>query len=157
MQRGFDIVQKWRPQLRTLETETINMAKKHKKAAKRDTPSSRRANDAVERVHEDAPGDKLSSKQYLKELAKLQIDLIKMQDWIVQKKLKVLVIFEGRDAAGKGGAIKRITESLNPRVCRVVALSKPTDREQTQWYFQRYVPHLPAAGEMVILRYDPGG
>ena len=126
------------------------MAKKHKKAAKRDTPSSRRANDAVARVHEDALGDKLSSKQYLKELARLQIDLLKMQDWIVQKKLKVLVIFEGRDAAGKGGAIKRITESLNPRVCRVVALSKPTDREQTQWYFQRYVPHLPAAGEMVI-------
>ena len=103
VQHGFDVVQKWRPQLRTLETETINMAKKHKKAAKRDTPSSRRANDAVARVHEDAPGDKLSSKQYLKELAKLQIDLIKMQDWIVQKKLKVLVIFEGRDAAGKGG------------------------------------------------------
>ena len=126
------------------------MAKKHKKAAKRDTPSSRRSHDAVARVHEDTPGEKLSSKRYLKELAKLQIDLIKMQDWIVQKKLKVLVIFEGRDAAGKGGAIKRITESLNPRVCRVVALSKPTDREQTQWYFQRYVPHLPAAGEMVI-------
>ncbi len=106
---------------------------------------------AVTRVHEATPVDKLSNKQYLNELAKVQIDLVKMQDWIVQKKLKVLVIFEGRDAAGKGGTIKRITESLNPRICRVVALSKPTERERTQWYFQRYVPHLPAAGEMVLL------
>ena len=90
------------------------MAKKHKKAAKRDTPSSGRANDAVARVHEDTPGDKLSSKQYLKELAKLQIDLIKMQDWIVQKKLKVLVIFEGRDAAGKRGRSSESQRALIP-------------------------------------------
>ena len=92
----------------------------------------------------------LTGERYRKELAKLQLDLVKMQEWIVENGLKVLVIFEGRDAAGKGGVIKRITESLNPRVCRVVALAKPTERERTQWYFQRYVAHLPAAGEMVL-------
>jgi len=92
----------------------------------------------------------LTDDRYSKELAKLQRDLIKMQDWIVESGTKVLVIFEGRDAAGKGGVIKRITECLNPRVCRVVALPKPTERERTQWYFQRYVAHLPAAGEMVL-------
>ena len=87
---------------------------------------------------------------YERELAELQIELVKLQEWIRHESLKVVVIFEGRDAAGKGGTIKRITESLNPRVCRVVALAKPTERETTQWYFQRYVAHLPAAGEMVL-------
>jgi len=87
---------------------------------------------------------------YEKELRRLQIELVKLQEWVKQEKLRVVVLFEGRDAAGKGGAIKRITETLNPRVCRVVALSTPTEREQTQWYFQRYVAHLPAAGEMVL-------
>jgi polyphosphate kinase 2 len=84
------------------------------------------------------------------EEARLQIELVKLQEWIKHEKLKVVVIFEGRDAAGKGGAIKRITESLNPRICRVVALGTPTEREKTQWYFQRYVPHLPAAGELIL-------
>ena len=93
---------------------------------------------------------KMSNKKYEAELAKLQIELVKLQEWIRIKGLKVGVIFEGRDAAGKGGTIKRITERLNPRVCRVVALPAPTEREQTQWYFQRYVQHLPAAGEMVL-------
>jgi polyphosphate kinase 2 len=93
----------------------------------------------------------INKKTYEKELARLQEELIKLQEWIRHKSLKVVVIFEGRDAAGKGGAIKRITESLNPRVCRVVALPAPTEREKTQWYFQRYVAHLPAAGEMVLL------
>ncbi len=93
---------------------------------------------------------KLNKDAYEKELARLQIELVKMQEWIVHKGLKVVVIFEGRDAAGKGGAIKRITESLNPRTCRVVALPKPTEKERTQWYFQRYVAHLPSAGEMVL-------
>ena len=93
---------------------------------------------------------KIKGKVYAAELAKLQIELIKLQEWIKHKGLKVVVLFEGRDAAGKGGVIKRITESLNPRVCRVVALVTPTEREKTQWYFQRYVPHLPAAGEMVL-------
>ena len=87
---------------------------------------------------------------YERELRRLQIELVKLQEWVRQEKLRVVVLFEGRDAAGKGGAIKRITESLNPRVCRVVALSTPTEREQSQWYFQRYVPFLPAAGEMVL-------
>jgi polyphosphate kinase 2 len=96
------------------------------------------------------PRRKIKNKVYEGELAKLQIELVKLQEWIKQKGLKVVVIFEGRDAAGKGGTIKRITESLNPRICRVVALATPTEREKTQWYFQRYVPHLPAAGEMVL-------
>lgn len=87
---------------------------------------------------------------YFRELLRLQNELIKLQDWIVDKKLKVVVLFEGRDAAGKGGAIKRITQRLNPRVCRVVALPAPSDREKSQWYFQRYVPHLPAGGELVL-------
>jgi polyphosphate kinase len=93
---------------------------------------------------------KIKNKVYEKELARLQIELVKMQNWIKHKGLRVLVIFEGRDAAGKGGVIKRITESLNPRICRVVALGTPTEREKTQWYFQRYVAQLPAAGEMVL-------
>jgi polyphosphate kinase 2 len=87
---------------------------------------------------------------YDRELVRLQVELVKLQEWIRHEGLRVVVLFEGRDAAGKGGAIKRITESLNPRVCRVVALGTPTEREKTQWYFQRYVPHLPAAGEMVL-------
>ncbi|NOY59204.1 MAG: polyphosphate kinase 2 [Calditrichaeota bacterium] len=93
---------------------------------------------------------KLNKKFYEAELAKLQIELVKLQEWIKAKGLKVVVIFEGRDAAGKGGVIKRITQSLNPRVCRVIALGTPTEREKTQWYFQRYIPHLPAAGEMIL-------
>ena len=87
---------------------------------------------------------------YEKELSKLQIELVKLQEWIKHEGLRVVVIFEGRDAAGKGGTIKRITQSLNPRNCRVAALTSPTEREKTQWYFQRYVAHLPAAGEMVL-------
>ena len=93
---------------------------------------------------------KLTTKFYEKELGKLQVELVKLQEWIKDQGLKVVIIFEGRDAAGKGGVIKRITESLNPRNVRVVALPAPTEREKTQWYFQRYVPHLPAAGEMVL-------
>jgi len=87
---------------------------------------------------------------YFKELFRLQRELVKLQDWVVHKGLKVVVLFEGRDAAGKGGVIKRITQRLNPRVCRVVALPAPNERERTQWYFQRYLPHLPAAGEIVL-------
>ena len=87
---------------------------------------------------------------YKKELRQLQIELVKLQEWVRHKGLRVVVLFEGRDAAGKGGAIKRITESLNPRICRVVALGVPTEREKTQWYFQRYVAQLPAQGEIVL-------
>jgi polyphosphate kinase 2 len=92
----------------------------------------------------------LTAADYEEQLTILQVELVKLQKWIVSKGLKVVVLFEGRDAAGKGGVIKRITQRLNPRVCRVVALATPTEREKTQWYFQRYVNHLPAAGEMVL-------
>ena len=93
---------------------------------------------------------KLKKKVYKKELRRLQVELVKLQAWIKEKDLKVVVLFEGRDAAGKGGVIKRLTKSLNPRVCKVVALGTPTEREKTQWYFQRYIAHLPAAGEMML-------
>ncbi len=92
----------------------------------------------------------LTKKQYEKELLRLQIELVKMQEWIVERGLRVAVIFEGRDTAGKGGVIKRITEKTSPRIIRTVALGTPTDREKTEWYFQRYVAHLPAGGEMVL-------
>ena len=92
----------------------------------------------------------ISKKDYEAELLKLQIELVKMQGWIKENGLKVVVLFEGRDAAGKGGVIKRITDRLNPRIVRIVALTVPTEREKTQWYFQRYVENLPAAGEMVL-------
>ncbi len=94
--------------------------------------------------------DKAYRSLYFRELFRLQGELVKLQDWVVTTGHKVVILFEGRDAAGKGGAIKRITQRLNPRVCRVAALPAPNDREQTQWYFQRYVEHLPAAGEMVL-------
>ncbi len=93
---------------------------------------------------------KIANKVYEKELFKLQLELVKLQEWIKHKGLKVVVLFEGRDAAGKGGVIKRINQHLNPRISRVAALPAPTEREKTQWYFQRYVPLLPAAGEMVL-------
>ncbi|MCB1503549.1 MAG: polyphosphate kinase 2 [Hyphomicrobiaceae bacterium] len=92
----------------------------------------------------------IDRKVYFRELFRLQTELIKLQDWVQHTGYRLVVVFEGRDAAGKGGVIKRITQRLNPRVCRVVALPAPTDREKKQWYFQRYVPHLPAAGEMVL-------
>ena len=92
----------------------------------------------------------LQKDYYEKELVRLQVELVKLQEWIKAKQLKVVVLFEGRDAAGKGGVIKRITQCLNPRICRVVALGTPTEREKTQWYFQRYSAHLPAGGEMVL-------
>ena len=98
-----------------------------------------------------SPRKKISTKLYESELNNLQIELVKLQEWIKKEGLKVVVIFEGRDAAGKGGIIKRIIQSLNPRICRVVALGTPTEREKSQWYFQRYAAHLPAAGEMVLL------
>ena len=91
-----------------------------------------------------------SRKLYFRELIRLQAELVKLQDWVVKTGQKIVILFEGRDAAGKGGTIKRITQRLNPRVCRVAALPAPNTREQTQWYFQRYVAHLPGAGEMVL-------
>ena len=109
----------------------------------RDSKSSPAANTAQGRPQ-------LKNKVYEKKLFELQLELVKLQEWIKHKGLKVVVIFEGRDAAGKGGVIKRINQHLNPRICRVIALPAPTEREKTQWYFQRYVAHLPAAGEMVL-------
>jgi polyphosphate kinase len=97
-----------------------------------------------------APADKAARLHYFRELLRMQVELVKLQDWVVAKHKKVVVLFEGRDAAGKGGVIKRVTQPLNPRVCRVAALPAPNDREKTQWYFQRYVAHLPAAGEIVL-------
>jgi len=96
------------------------------------------------------PSQKIPRAIYEKELNRLHIELVKLQEWVKHKKLKVVVLFEGRDAAGKGGTIKRITECLNPRVCKVIALGTPSDREKTQWYFQRYAAHLPAAGEIIL-------
>ncbi len=106
-----------------------------------------------DRLGEDAarPSQSSSSRmQYFRELLRLQSELVKLQDWVVHSKHRMVILFEGRDAAGKGGVIKRITQRLNPRVCRVAALPAPNDREKTQWYFQRYVSHLPAAGEIVL-------
>jgi polyphosphate kinase 2 len=94
--------------------------------------------------------EKAYRRDYFRELFRLQGELVKLQDWVANTRQRVVIVFEGRDAAGKGGAIKRITQRLNPRVCRVVALPAPNDRERTQWYFQRYVTHLPAAGEIVL-------
>ncbi len=105
---------------------------------------------AIREVHAKHRAPTMDRRDYFHALLTLQAELIKLHDWVVETGEKVAVLFEGRDAAGKGGAIKRITQRLNPRVCRVVALPKPTDRERTQWYFQRYVSHLPAAGEIVL-------
>jgi polyphosphate kinase len=96
------------------------------------------------------PQDTIDRHTYFKELLRLQMELIKLQDWVLHQKLKLVVLFEGRDAAGKGGVIKRVTQRLNPRICKVVALQAPTERERSQWYFQRYVAHLPAAGQIVL-------
>jgi polyphosphate kinase 2 len=104
----------------------------------------------IARIYKERHPDTLDRKVYLTELVRLQSELIRLQDWVSHHREKVVVIFEGRDSAGKGGVIKRITQRLNPRVVRSVALPAPSDRERTQWYFQRYVPHLPAGGEIVL-------
>ena len=106
--------------------------------------------DRLAQVMTDSDAYREARRTYFRELFRLQAELVKLQDWVVHTGYKLIVIFEGRDAAGKGGIIKRITQRLNPRVCRVAALPAPSDRERTQWYFQRYVSHLPAAGEMVL-------
>ena len=104
----------------------------------------------IARIHTPKHGPTIDRREYFGHLLKLQAELIKLQTWVAHTKAKMVVIFEGRDSAGKGGAIKRITQRLNPRVCRVVALPAPTERERSQWYFQRYVAHLPAGGEIVL-------
>jgi polyphosphate kinase 2 len=149
----------------TMSTDTKSPKKPHKSKAKASSSDDAAAKDATAEKEAEADKDrtvaglsmdkagnrrKMDRKVYEKELARLYIELVKLQEWIKAKGLKVVIIFEGRDAAGKGGTIKRITECLSPRICRIVALGTPTEREKTQWYFQRYVPHLPAAGEMVL-------
>ena len=139
------------------------MSKKHKSKDKSKDKSKKRSHDG--RVKNDVVAvqdldarqtdihvtrEKMKTKDYEQELAQLQVELVKMQEWIKAQGLKVVLLFEGRDAAGKGGAIKTITACLNPRYARIAALGTPTEREKTQWYFQRYVPYLPAAGEMVL-------
>jgi len=124
------------------------MSKKHKTRVNK-SHMNRKNKEGIVENKIDAKA-KLTKKFYQKELARLQVELVKLQEWVKHKGLKVVVLFEGRDAAGKGGIIKRIIQRLNPRVCRVVALGVPTEKEKTQWYFQRYVPHLPAAGEIVL-------
>jgi polyphosphate kinase 2 len=128
--------------------ETKNKKKKpkgKKKAKLSKTPELK----GIYHTSERESGSKLSKKEYKKELARLQVELVKMQYWAKHTGARIVILFEGRDAAGKGGTIRRITEPLNPRGCRVVALGTPSDREKTEWYFQRYVLHLPAAGEIV--------
>lgn len=104
----------------------------------------------LRKIYKKAHPQTIDRQVYYRELIRLQSELIKLQDWVSYYRKKVVVVFEGRDSAGKGGVIKRISQRLNPRICRVVALPAPTDREKTQWYFQRYVPHLPAGGEIVL-------
>src|SRR4030095_12415824 len=149
------------PERSASDTLEEKMSKKNKKDEKKNSADGSNKHDKVngqsslgnpKTVSLVPPEQQLTinKKAYEKELARLQEELIKLQEWIRFKNLKVVVIFEGRDAAGKGGVIKRIAQSLTPRVCRVVALPAPTEREKTQWYFQRYVAHLPAGGEMVL-------
>lgn len=135
-----------------LPTDLRSKKSKHSKSAK--AGDQKKSAKPVERSvldysSESEGSSKLSKKKYEKALAHLQVELVKMQYWVKHSGTRIVVIFEGRDAAGKGGTIKRITEPLNPRGCRVVALGTPSDREKTEWYFQRYVAHLPAAGEIV--------
>src|SRR5215467_4548102 len=105
---------------------------------------------ADKKNHETETGGKLKLKEYERELARLHVEFVKLQQWVVHKGLKVCIVFEGRDGAGKGGTIKAMTERVSPRIFRVIALPAPTEREKTQMYPQRYIPHLPAAGEIVI-------
>ncbi len=135
------------------------MAKKNsskKKPSKKNATRKNKSKKDQEKYDDDDPrlrGEKekkLPKKLYEKELFRLQVELVKLQEWVIEKGLKVVVVFEGRDAAGKGGVIKRVIQHMNPRICNIVALPAPTEREKTQWYFQRYVSHLPAAGEIVL-------
>jgi polyphosphate kinase 2 len=135
-----------------VETVSRERALLRSKAAKREVKEIARVDTADKSAGdlEQKRRPKLDPKFYATELARLQVELVKLQEWVKVSGLKVVMLFEGRDAAGKGGSIKRVTETLNPRVCRTVALGIPTDREKTQWYFQRYVAQLPAGGEMVV-------
>lgn len=133
-------------------SDFFKKTKKDKKKAKKQRKKDRAKGlepPVFHHLSESEGSSKLTSKFYEKELARLQVELVKMQYWVKHTGTRIVILFEGRDAAGKGGTIKRLTEPLNPRGCRVVALGTPSDREKTEWYFQRYVAHLPAAGEIV--------
>jgi len=125
-------------------------------AKKKNRKRKKKKTKIVDAYHENDPRlrgekeEKLPKKFYVKELFRLQVELVKLQEWVRNKGLRVVIVFEGRDAAGKGGVIKRIIQHMNPRICNIVALPAPTEREKTQWYFQRYITHLPAAGEIVL-------
>jgi len=125
-------------------------------AKKKNNKHGKKITTIVDAYHESDPRlrgekeEKLPSKYYEAEMFRLQVELVKLQEWVTKKGLKVAIVFEGRDAAGKGGVIKRIIEHMSPRICNIVALPAPTEREKTQWYFQRYIAHLPAAGEVVL-------
>lgn len=129
-----------------LEAELLDSLDEHIELELEDAMLSRE----IRKIYREQHPNQIDRHVYFRELLRLQSELIKLQEWVSHTKEKVVVVFEGRDSAGKGGAIKRITQRLNPRVCRVVALPAPSDREKTQWYFQRYVPHLPAGGEIVL-------
>lgn len=124
--------------------------------ARKKTDSKKKTANKVDAYHENDPRlrgeqeEKLPKKFYEQELFRLQVELVKLQEWVKQRGLRIVIVFEGRDAAGKGGVIKRIVEYMNPRICQIVALPAPTEREKTQWYFQRYINHLPAAGEIKL-------
>jgi polyphosphate kinase len=138
----------------TTTLEALDVKSKESKKSKKKHKEKRKAKSitAPQTLYHSSESEsisKLSGKEYERELARLQVELVKMQYWAKHTGARIVILFEGRDAAGKGGTIKRITEPLNPRGCRVVALGTPSDREKTEWYFQRYVPHLPAAGEIV--------
>lgn len=133
------------------------MAKEKEKSKKKHEPKKKLKAGKKESANHVTPGDltpkhkkPLDTDFYEKELERLQLELVKMHEWVKAKKLKVIVLFEGRDAAGKGGVITRITQNLNPRICRVAALGVPTDKEKSQWYFQKYIAHFPSGGEMVL-------
>jgi polyphosphate kinase len=134
-----------RPTPATLAPQKDKKKDKKLKKAKLKSPELK----VLYHISERESRSKIANKDYEKELALLQVELVKLQYWAKFTGTRIVILFEGRDAAGKGGTIKRITEPLNPRGCRVVALGTPSDREKTEWYFQRYVPHLPAAGEIV--------
>ncbi|MGB3292855.1 MAG: polyphosphate kinase 2 [Phormidesmis sp.] len=139
-------------QLAPPETKAKSKQGKRKKAKQKDTQPASKEVPSPKAKAQDKPkkSEKLSKKVYKKELKRLQVELVKLQYWVKAKGLKVVVLFEGRDAAGKGGTIKRISECLNPRICRIVALGTPTEKEKSQWYFQRYVSQLPAGGEIAL-------
>ncbi len=135
--------------LLTPSLASLTAKKKKKKHHKRHKSDNSPSQETYLPASKQESKSKFSNKEYEKELARLQVELVKVQYWAKHTGTRIVILFEGRDAAGKGGTIKRITEPLNPRGCRVVALGTPSDREKTEWYFQRYVPHLPAAGEIV--------